>query len=87
MSMTRCVWDQLRRLSWRQWLLLLAMAAAIAVLIFYAAPALAALGFVPAGAAFLTTLGLPSWAVASLLGLGSTLLFTVLQAVLRCRGR
>jgi hypothetical protein len=82
--MAKCVWNRLGRLSWRQWLLLLAIAAAIALLIFYAAPALAALGFVPAGAAFLATLGLPAWAVAALLGLGSTLLFTVLQAILAC---
>jgi hypothetical protein len=82
--MAKCVWARLKKLSWRQWLLLLAIAAAIALLIVYAGPVLAGLGFVPSGSAFLVGLGLPTWAVAALIGLGSTLLFTVLQAILAC---
>ena len=82
--MIQCVWNQLKAVQWWQWLILLAVAAAIALLIYFATPVLAAIGFVAAGLAFLLGLGIPLWAAAALIGLGSTLLFTVLIAIVAC---
>lgn len=85
--MIQCVWNQLRMVKWWQWLILLAAAAAIALLIFFLTPVLAAAGFVAAGLGFLLGLGLPLWAASVLIGLGSTLLFTVFLAIGACMRR
>jgi len=72
---------------WWQWLILLAVAAAIALLIYFLTPVLATVGFVAAGLSFLLQLGIPLWAASALIGLGSTLLFTVIRAIAACMRR
>lgn len=87
--MGKCVWERLKRVKWWQWLILLGIAAAIAVLLFYLGPILASVGITTSAtsvAAFLASLGitLPAWVAAAIAGLGSTLGFTVLLAIQEC---
>lgn len=85
--MIQCVWNQLKMVKWWQWLILIAAAAAIALLIYFLTPVLATVGFVAGGLSFLLELGLPLWAASALIGLGSTLLFTVFLAIAACMRR
>ncbi len=85
--MLQCVWNQLKAVKWWQWLVLLAVAAAIALLIYYLAPVFAAVGIVVAKLSFLLGIGLPLWAASALIGLGSTLLTTVFLAIQECSRR
>lgn len=85
--MLACVWNKLKAVKWWVWLILVAAAAAIALLIYFLAPVLASVGIVVAGLGFLLSLGIPLWAAAILIGLGSTILGTVIIAIKECLRR
>lgn len=82
--MLQCVWNELKKVPAWAWALLVVVAAAIAVLVYVAGPVLVGMAGIGAGLLFLLGLGIPMWAAAALIGLGATLLATLLLAVQRC---